>query len=93
MSFVIVGIAIAAGALQVWLLTRFTNAVMSGKVRVGTVFAGLAQFLLPLGVLVLPATRASRTGVVTMGVAMAATLIVGTVAVFVWRTKRTGKEE
>ena len=68
-------IGAAAGAVQFWMLTKFTGAVTRGTFSNKTVLFAITQFLLPLAVLLSCAFLMSESLMWT-GIGIAASLII-----------------
>ena len=68
-------IGVVSGIAQVWLLSRFTNAVSCGKINIKVVFIAIFQLFLPLIVLVCCALLLSQN-LLWMGIGMVSSLIV-----------------
>lgn len=78
---------IIVGAVQLWLLVKFADAVTKAEINAGAVIAGLTQLLVPLAGLVLCAFF-MRGSLTTMGIALAATLLVGAAVVLTIRSRK-----
>jgi hypothetical protein len=75
-------VGIAAGALQYWLLSKFTARITRGTVDSRAVLYGLAQFMLPLGVLIVVAFI-RRQDLLWTAIGITGILIFGAVGKFV----------
>ena len=88
-------VGLASGALQYWLLSKFTARITRGTIDPGAVLYGLAQFLLPFGVLIGMAFI-RRPDLIWTAVGITVVLIVGALVKFVRRsrgTKRPGEDD
>ena len=84
-------IGAASGALQFWLLYRFTNAVTGGNLNYKTVLFAVSQFLLPLLVL-LGCALLRVDSLLFTGVAMAVSLITCAIFRFLIKVLRKQKQ-
>jgi hypothetical protein len=84
-------VGIAAGAVQFWLLTRFTRHVTSGGITSPVVLLGFLQLLLPFGVL-LAIAFLRRQDLILTGVGISGALVGGLLVrhILVRLKKRTG---
>ena len=72
-----IGLIIGAvcGAIQFWMLSRFTRAVTGGALSIKTVLFGVSQFFMPVAVLLCCALLFPK-GLMWSGIGMAAVLVV-----------------
>ncbi|MDR2357968.1 MAG: hypothetical protein LBD92_07815 [Oscillospiraceae bacterium] len=86
-------IGVVTGGAHFWLLSRFTRAVTGGGLTGGAALLGVAQFLLPLAVL-LAVAFVRREMLLTAGAGMAAALIGCALARFaVARARKRGEKK
>ncbi|SHH78434.1 hypothetical protein SAMN02745823_01013 [Sporobacter termitidis DSM 10068] len=87
------GVGIVSGCIQFWLLTKFTTGITTGKLSAKSLFFGLLQFVLPMGVLVAMAFI-KRSDLLWTAVGIVGSLIICAVSKFVINTRRTrGRED
>jgi len=81
-------IGVASGAIQYFLLTKFTGSVTSGKLTNKAVLFGLVQFLLPFTVLVGIAFLLPDE-LMLAAIGMGGALLVSAIVrfIFAWRSK------
>ncbi len=82
----------AVGALQFFLLYRFTSAVTTKGMSIASVTPGIIQFFLPLAILV-PVAFLLRSQLIFVGAGLAAALICGAVIFFARTASRRKKEQ
>jgi hypothetical protein len=80
-------IGAASGVAQFWMLAQYTGAVTTGKLSAKAMLCALAQFLLPLGVLLLCGLLLPGTLIWT-GSGMAAALVICASVNFVRKSKK-----
>ena len=80
-------VGLVAGVFQFWLLLKFTNHITSGNMSTSAVFLGLAQFLLPLAVL-LCIGFLRRDELLYAGIGIVVPLITGAVVTLVRRNRQ-----
>jgi hypothetical protein len=91
----VIGLAVgvAAGAVQFWLLAKFTGHVTSGRLTPLVVLLGFGQLLLPAGVL-LAVAFLRRQDLLLAGVGISAALIGGILVRFIlMRLKKKAGED
>lgn len=82
-------VGIVSGGLQFWLLSKFTQQVTKGTLTIQSILLGIAQFFLPLCVLLIIAFFRQQDLLFT-GIGMSAALIISAVTNFVVKKRRTG---
>jgi hypothetical protein len=82
-------IGIVSGVFQFWLLIKFVNAITAGTVDIKNMLLGLAQFFLPLGVLVGVAFL-RREDLLWAGLGIAGVLLIGAVMKYRVFARKTG---
>jgi hypothetical protein len=75
-------VGVAAGAVQFWLLAKFTKRVTSGALSPSTILLGFLQLLLPIGVL-LGVAILWREDILLTGVGITGALFVGVFVRFI----------
>ncbi len=82
-------IGAASGVLQFWLLARFVRAITAGSVNIKNMLLGLAQFFLPVGVLI-GVAFIRREELLWAGVGIAGALLIGAVFKYWVLARKTG---
>ena len=83
-----IAVGIIAGAIQYWLLAKFTARIARGGADIRTVLLGLAQFFLPLGVLIGMAFI-RRQELLTTAIGITVILLFGAVGKVLLRGRQT----
>ncbi len=81
-------VGVVSGVFQFWLLTKFTKGLTTGFVDISNILLGLAQFLLPMAVLVGVAFL-RRQDLIWAATGIAGALIVGAVLKYVVFARKT----
>ena len=91
MRFVLVGLiaGVASGAIQFWLLSKFTRSITGGVFGAKVVFFAVSQFLLPFVVLLVFAVLFPG-GILWSGVGMASTVLACAFSAFFLRRLQEG---
>ena len=80
-------IGVASGAVQFWMLSKFTRAITDGAINVKSVLFGMSQFFLPIVVLLCCALL-FPAGLMWSGIGMAASLLFCAIVGFLITVKK-----
>ena len=82
-------IGVISGAIQYWMLVKFTKAVAGGTVGAKTVFFAIAQFFLP-AIILSGCAFLLRESLLFAGIGMAASLAILAISLFIRSIKGGG---